>query len=194
MKFSWLGELVPVVWWMELNLVFPKVSTKFSSMFWAVHGFGITLVSLCANVQGCCPVLLKDWCGVPGTGTCWPLVVLGLSAELEVFESTFAKGSMGSRVLWWFIVLDSGLPPSGIQAWPLTVAPRLHRSHSTEDKTLRLLVKAKRSSPRPQKKLSKILQYFYEGLWSCCGQCGVSSGLDLALLQLVIAPKVPCCA
>ena len=116
MKFSWLGELVPVVWWMELNLVFPKVSAKFSSMFWAVHGFGITLVSLCANVQGCCPVLLKDWCGVPGTGTCWPLVVLSLSAELEVFESTFAKGSMGSRVLWWFIVLDSGLPPSGIQA------------------------------------------------------------------------------
>jgi len=35
MKFSWLGELVPVVWWMELNLVFPKVSAKFSSMFWA---------------------------------------------------------------------------------------------------------------------------------------------------------------
>lgn len=44
------------------------------------------------------------------------LVVLGLSAELEVFGSAFAKGSTGSRVLWWFKVLDSGPPHSGIQA------------------------------------------------------------------------------
>lgn len=43
MKFSWLGELVPVFWWMEVNPVFPKVRAKFSSMFWAVCGFGITL-------------------------------------------------------------------------------------------------------------------------------------------------------
>ena len=68
MKFSWLGELVLVFWWMEVNLVFPKVSAKFSCMLWAVYGFGVTLVSLSANVQGCTPVLLEDCHGasVPG--------------------------------------------------------------------------------------------------------------------------------
>ena len=69
MKFSWLGELVLVFGWMEVTLVFPKVSAKFSCMLWAVYGFGVTLVSLSANVQGCSPVLLKDWCGVSGIGT-----------------------------------------------------------------------------------------------------------------------------
>ena len=31
---------------------------------------------------------------------------------------------------------------------------------------------------------------FSEGLWTCCGSCGVSSDSDLALLQLVLFSKV----
>ena len=36
----------------------------------------------------------------------------------------------------------------------------------------------------------KVLQYFQEGLWVCCGHCGVSSNSEPALLQLVLIPKV----
>ena len=38
--------------------------------------------------------------------------------------------------------------------------------------------------------MPKFLQYFLEGLWTCCSSCGVSSDSDLALLQLVVFSKV----
>ena len=47
-----------------------KGSAVYSSVFWGVYGFHVALGSLSANVQGCA-VLLKDWCGAFGTGTCW---------------------------------------------------------------------------------------------------------------------------
>ena len=33
-------------------------------------------------------------------------------------------------------------PPSGVQAWLLTIASRFHRPHSTEDEIPRLMVKS----------------------------------------------------
>ena len=32
----------------------------------------------------------------------------------------------------------------------------------------------------------KVLQYFWESLWTCCGCCGISSDSDLALLSLAL--------
>ena len=50
--------------------------------------------------------------------------------------------------------------PLHVQALLLTVAPRLHKPSSTEDKTLRLLVKAILNSPEHPERHTKVLQYF----------------------------------
>ena len=52
-KFSWLGELVPVFWWMELGLVFLDGCTMSTGVFWGVHGFSMALGSLSDNMRGC---------------------------------------------------------------------------------------------------------------------------------------------
>ena len=49
--------LVPVLWWMELNLVSREGSAVFSSVFWGICGLGMALRCLPVNVQGCAPVL-----------------------------------------------------------------------------------------------------------------------------------------
>ena len=40
-----------------------------SSVFCGVYGFGMALGSPSANVQGCVPVLLKNYHGASATGT-----------------------------------------------------------------------------------------------------------------------------
>ena len=45
MMFSWFGELVTVFWLMELDLISLKGIAVFSSRFWGVHGFSISLGS-----------------------------------------------------------------------------------------------------------------------------------------------------
>ena len=72
-KVSWLGGFVPVLWWVELDLVSLKVSALFSSVFWSVYGLGMVLGILSANRQSCVPVLLKVWCEPSSNGACWPL-------------------------------------------------------------------------------------------------------------------------
>ena len=49
-----------------------------------------------------------------------------------------------------------GSPTSGVQVQLLTVAPRLHRSHNTENKTPRVMVKATLNSPEHPKKLTYL--------------------------------------
>ena len=56
MKVSWIGGLVPVFPWMELDLVSLEGSAVPSSMFGSVWGFAMALGSLSANVQSCAPV------------------------------------------------------------------------------------------------------------------------------------------
>ena len=63
MKVSWLAGLVPVFWWMELDLVFLEGSAVSSSVFWGVYGFNMDLGRLPVDVQSCAHVLLKDWYG-----------------------------------------------------------------------------------------------------------------------------------
>ena len=57
-ELSWLGGLVPVLWWMELDLVSLKGSAVSSNVFWGDYGLGMVLGSLSDNAQGCVSVLL----------------------------------------------------------------------------------------------------------------------------------------
>ena len=69
-KVSWFRGLMPVFWWIELDLVPLKGSSRSNSVFSGIYGLGMALGSLCANVWGCVPVLLKVWCEVSSTGAC----------------------------------------------------------------------------------------------------------------------------
>ena len=67
-KVSFLGGLMPVFWWMELDLVSLRGTAESSSVFWGVYGLGIALGSLSANGQGCVSVLLMIWHEASSTG------------------------------------------------------------------------------------------------------------------------------
>lgn len=73
MKVSWLGELVHVFWWMELDLFFLKGGAMLNGMFWGACVFGITLCSLSANTQSCASVSQHDWHGTSISGAFWAL-------------------------------------------------------------------------------------------------------------------------
>ena len=59
-KVSWLGNLVSVFWWVELDFFSLECNEVSSSEFWGVCGFGVTLGSLHFNVHGCVLVLLEN--------------------------------------------------------------------------------------------------------------------------------------
>ena len=47
---------------------------------------GLYIEDLYIEAQGCVPVLLENLRGMSCSGTCWPLVVLGFSVGMEVFD------------------------------------------------------------------------------------------------------------
>ena len=59
-KVSWLGKLASVFCCVELDLFSLECNKVSSSEFWGVHGFGMALVSLSFNAQGCVPALLEN--------------------------------------------------------------------------------------------------------------------------------------
>ena len=59
-KVSWLGKLVSVFWWVELDLFSLECNEVSSSEFWGVYGFGMALGSLSFNAQGCVLALLVN--------------------------------------------------------------------------------------------------------------------------------------
>ena len=61
---------MPVFWWIELDLVPLKGSSRSNSVFSGIYGLGMALGSLPANRLGSVPVLLKIWHEVSSTGTC----------------------------------------------------------------------------------------------------------------------------
>ena len=66
-----MGELVPVFWWVGLDLV-PLVGRAASGgVFWDVCELSMTLGSLSANGWGC--VFLVVWHVVSSTRACWLL-------------------------------------------------------------------------------------------------------------------------
>ena len=70
---SWWARLVPVFWWMELDLV-PLVGWAMcGGVFWGVCELSVTLGSLSSNGWGCVPVLPIVCHGVSSPGVCWPL-------------------------------------------------------------------------------------------------------------------------
>ena len=67
----WLGKLVFVFWWMELDLFSLECNEVSSSEFWGLYGFGMTLGSLSFNAQGCVPAFMENCMSC--SGTCWLL-------------------------------------------------------------------------------------------------------------------------
>ena len=65
-----MGQLVPVFWWVGLDLISLEGSAVSRSEFWGAFGFGMGLGSLPANVQSGVPVSLKDWSGTSCTVAC----------------------------------------------------------------------------------------------------------------------------
>ena len=59
-KVSWLGKLVSVFCWVELDLFSLKCSEVSSSEFWGIYEFGMDLGSLSFNALGCVPALLEN--------------------------------------------------------------------------------------------------------------------------------------
>ena len=72
-KVSWLGKLVSVFWWVELDFFSLECYEVSSSEFLDISGFGVTLGSLYTEAQGYVSVLLKNLRGMSCSGTCWPL-------------------------------------------------------------------------------------------------------------------------
>ena len=59
-KISFLGKLLSVFWWVELDFFCLEYNEMPSSEFWDVYGFGVTLGSLCIELQGYVPALLGN--------------------------------------------------------------------------------------------------------------------------------------
>ena len=59
-KVSWLGKLVSVFWWVELDFFSLECSEVSNSEFWVVCVFGMALSSLSFNAQGCVSALLEN--------------------------------------------------------------------------------------------------------------------------------------
>ena len=55
-KGSWLGKLVSVFWWVELDFFSLECNEVSSSEFWGIYGLGVTLGSLYIEAQGYVPV------------------------------------------------------------------------------------------------------------------------------------------
>ena len=88
-KVSWLGKLVSVFWWVELDLFSLECNEVSSSEFWGVYGFGMALGSLYFNAQGCINISLRCWrvsvvCLVLELVGSW--VELGFSVGMVAFE------------------------------------------------------------------------------------------------------------
>ena len=66
---SWLGKLVFVFWWVELDFFCLECNEVSSSEFWDVYGFGVTLGSLYVEAQGYVPVLLENVQGMSCYGS-----------------------------------------------------------------------------------------------------------------------------
>ena len=59
-KVSWLGELVSVFSWVELDLFYLECNEVSSSEFWGVYGFGMAFSNLSFSAQSCVPALLEN--------------------------------------------------------------------------------------------------------------------------------------
>ena len=59
-KVSWLGELVSVFWWVDLDIFSMEFNEVSSSAFWGIYGFDMVFFRQSFNAQGCVPVFLEN--------------------------------------------------------------------------------------------------------------------------------------
>ena len=85
-KFSWLGKLVSVFWWMELYFFSVKCNEMSSNELWDVYGFGVTLGCLYLGAQGCVPCCWRICVVCLALELGGPWVVLGFSVGMEAFD------------------------------------------------------------------------------------------------------------
>ena len=71
LKVSWLGKLVSVLWWVELDFFSLECNEVSSNEFWDANGFSETLGSLYIEAQASVPVLEENLRGLSCSGTCW---------------------------------------------------------------------------------------------------------------------------
>ena len=72
-KVSWLGKLVLVFWWVELDLFSLECNEVSSSEFWGLCGFCVTFGHLIFCAQSFIPALLENYHGMSCSETCWLL-------------------------------------------------------------------------------------------------------------------------
>ena len=84
-----------VFWWVELDFFSLECNEVSSNELRDVNGFGVTLGNLYTEAQGCVLVLLENLHGMSCSGTCWPLVVLGFSVGMEVFDELLSSSLIG---------------------------------------------------------------------------------------------------
>ena len=83
--------LVPVFWWMRLDLVSLVGRTASSGVFCGVCELSMSLGSLSAYGWGCVPVLLVVWHRVSSTGACLLLSGAGSSVDKDISETALAN-------------------------------------------------------------------------------------------------------
>ena len=117
-KVSWLGKLVSVFWWMELDFFSLKCNEVSSSEFWDVYGFGVTLRSLYIEAQGYVSVFPENLCGMSCSGTCWLLVGAWFQCRYGGFWITsYWLMFPGFRSSLAFLGFGLKSPASGFQSY-----------------------------------------------------------------------------
>ena len=84
-KVSWLGELVSVFWWVELDLLSLKYNEVSSSEFWGVYGFGMALGDLSVLLRAVFPLCWRMSVACPALELVGSWVELGFSVTMEAF-------------------------------------------------------------------------------------------------------------
>ena len=137
-KVSWLGKLVLVFWWVELDFFSLECNEVSSNELWDVSGLGVTLGSLYIEAQGCVPVLLENLCGMSCSGTCWQLCGALFQCRYGgVCWSPIDSCSLDSGVIWCSQDLDLSLLLL-VFSFIFTVVSILLLLYHTIDKTSRL--------------------------------------------------------
>ena len=88
-KVSWLGKLVSVFWWVELDFFSLECNEMSSNELWDVYGLGVTLGCLYLGAQGCVRCCWRICLLCLSLELVGPCVVLGFSVGMEAFDELF---------------------------------------------------------------------------------------------------------
>ena len=141
-KFSWLGKLVSMFWWVDLDLFSLECNEAYNNEFWGVFEFGMALVSPSFNVQCCVPILLENQCGCISLKLAGSWAIkFGFSAGMETFGLALAYFcSLWWGVLWLSNILELSFLPQSFST-ALTLISKFLHLHRTETKGPRLILK-----------------------------------------------------